>query len=137
MSDEIVIDSSALCAILLGEPEADEMMRQLAASSIRWLSAFSHLETSVVIAARKGQAGLLDLDALVQRLRIEVIPFTAEQAQLARSAHDRFGKGRHPAGLTLGDCCAYALSRYSGYPLLYKGGDFSRTDVRTTVQERE
>ena len=134
MTDEIVIDSSALCAILLGEPEADEMVRQLAASSTRWLSASSHLETSVVIAARKGQGGLLDLDALLQRLRIEVIPFTAEQAHLARDAYQRFGKGHHPASLNLGDCCSYALSRYSGYPLLYKGEDFSRTDVRAIVE---
>jgi len=134
VTDEIVIDSSALCAILLGEPEADEVVRQLAASSTRWLSAFSHLETSVVIAARKGQGGLLDLDALLQRLRIEVIPFTAEQAHLARDAYQRFGKGHHPASLNLGDCCSYALSRYSGYPLLYKGEDFSRTDVRAIVE---
>ncbi len=136
MSGEIVIDSSALCAILLGEPEANEIATRLAASSLRWLSAFSHLEASVVIATRKGQAGLLDLDALLQRLRVEVIPFTAEQAQLARDAHQRFGKGHHPAGLNLGDCCAYALSRYSGYPLLYKGQDFARTDVQAAAEPR-
>ena len=134
MTGEVVIDTSALCAVLLGEPEADEMMTCLAGSSIRWLSAFSHLESSVVIAARKGQAGLLDLDALLQRLRIEVIPFTAEQALLAREAHERFGRGHHPAGLNLGDCCSYALSRYSGYPLLYKGADFSRSDVRAALE---
>ena len=130
MNGDLVIDTSAICAILLGEPEANELMVVLAASSLRWLSAFSHLEISAVIAARKGQTGLFDFDALLQRLRIEVIPFTAEHAQLARDAYLRFGKGRHPAGLNLGDCCSYALSRYSGYPLLFKGQDFSRTDVR-------
>jgi ribonuclease VapC len=135
MTGDIVIDTSALCAILLAEPEAEAMMRILAASSLRWLSAFSHLETSVIIAARKGQTGLLDFDALLQRLRIEVIPFTADQAQLARDAYLRFGRGHHPAGLNLGDCCSYALSRYSGYPLLFKGQDFSRTDVRAPHAE--
>lgn len=130
MKGEIVIDSSALCAILLGEPEAEELMELLAASSLRWMSAFNHLETSVVIGTRKGLPGLLDLDAFIQRLRIEIVPLSQEQALLARDCYQQYGKGRHPAGLNLGDCCAHALSRYSGYPLLFKGEDFPRTDVQ-------
>ncbi|MBN1947053.1 MAG: type II toxin-antitoxin system VapC family toxin [Bradymonadales bacterium] len=87
MSEEIVIDSSALCAILLGEPAAQGLMERLAASSRRWMSAFNHLETSIVIGIRKGLPGLLDLDALVQRLRIEIIPLNQDQSLLGREAY--------------------------------------------------
>jgi ribonuclease VapC len=87
------------------------------------------LETGIVIEAKKGEAGGRELDLLVHRAHIEVVGMNADQVELARSAWRRFGKGNHPAGLNIGDCCAYALAKYSGEPLLFKGRDFSQTDI--------
>lgn len=126
----MVLDTSALLAILLGEPEAAACAQAIAAAPRCLLSAVSALETGLVIEARKGEPGGRELDLLLHRARIEIVPFTADHYELARTAWRRFGKGRHPAGLNLGDCCTYALARYSGEPLLCKGEDFARTDLR-------
>lgn len=125
----MVIDSSALLAILLGEAEARGIAQAIAADSKRLLSAMSALETAVVIEVKKGPAGGREFDLLLHHSRIEIVAMTAEQVQLARDAYTNFGKGRHPAGLNLGDCCSYALARSTGEPLLFKGRDFSQTDV--------
>ena len=93
------------------------------------VSVFSILETSIVIEAKKGDAGGRKLDLLIHRASIEIIAMDSGQVDLARFAWRSFGKGRHPAGLNIGDCCSYALSKYSGEPLLFKGNDFSKTDV--------
>ena len=125
----MVIDSSALLAVLLGEPEAEMIAHAIAADPRRLASAFSILETAIVIETKKGENAGRELDLLVHRAQIDVVVMDGGQVELARSAYRKFGKGRHPAGLTIGDCCSYALSRYTGEPLLFKGEDFARTDV--------
>ena len=125
----MVIDTSALIAILLGEPEARTFSESIAADPKRLISVFSALETGIVIEAKKGEAGGRELDLLIHRAGIKVVEMDSGQADLARSAWRSFGKGRHPAGLNLGDCCSYALSKYYVEPLLFKGDDFSKTDV--------
>ena len=125
----MVLDTSALMAILLGEPEARALSEAIAGDPKRLLSAFSALETAVVIEAKRGEAGSRELDLLIHKAKIEIVPLNAEQSELARKAWRYYGKGHHPAGLNIGDCCSYALSKYSGEPLLFKGKDFSRTDV--------
>jgi ribonuclease VapC len=87
------------------------------------------LETAIVATSRRGTAGAALLDALRATLGLEVVSFDEPQLRLARDAWSRYGKGRHPAALNIGDCCAYALSRSSGFPLLFRGDDFSRTDL--------
>jgi ribonuclease VapC len=125
----MVIDTSALIAILLNESEADQFANAIALDERRLLSAASALETGIVIEARKGPAGGRELDLLLHRARIEIVPLTAAQVDIARGAWRRFGRGNHQAGLNFGDCCAYALSKSSGEPLLFKGQDFALTDI--------
>jgi ribonuclease VapC len=125
----MVIDSSALLALLLKEADAAEIARAIAADARRLASAFTVLETSVVIEAKKGEAAGRELDLLLHRTDIDVVVMDAGQVELARSAYRKYGKGRHPAGLNVGDCCSYALARYTGEPLLFKGGDFAQTDI--------
>ncbi len=125
----MVIDTSALIAILLGEPDAETFARLIMDDSKKLLSAFSFLETSIVIEAKKGESGGRELDLLIHRAGIDIIPMDAEQSELARYAWRNYGKGRHPAGLNVGDCCSYALAKYSGEPLLFKGNDFFKTDI--------
>ena len=126
----MVIDTSALIAVLLGEPEAEAFAMAIANDPKRLISAFSALEVSIVIEAKKGEAGGRELDLLLHRSQIDIVAMDSEQAELARIAWRTFGKGRHPAGLNVGDCCSYALSKYSGEPLLFKGDDFSKTDLK-------
>ncbi len=125
----MVIDSSAIIAILLREPEGDRLIDSIERSPIRLLSSLNALETSMVIEARKGELGGRELDLLLHRAQIEIVPLNAAQFDLARRAWRRFGKGNHPAALNLGDCCALALSQLSGEPLLFKGDDFARAGV--------
>jgi ribonuclease VapC len=129
----MVLDTSALLAILFGEPEAEALTERICEAGVRLLCGVNALESAIVVSARKGAAGVRELDLLLHVADIGVVPFTEAQFLLAREAHDRFGKGRHPAGLNLGDCCAYALSKQSGEPLLFKGEDFTRTDVQQAV----
>jgi ribonuclease VapC len=125
----MVVDSSALLAILLLEPEADLLARRIVDDPRRLAGVVTALETAIVIECRKGPPGGREFDLLLHRAGIQVVPLDVDQLQLAREAYLRFGKGRHPAGLNMGDCCSYALSRSSGEPLLFKGNDFSQTDV--------
>jgi ribonuclease VapC len=131
----MVIDSSALIAILLGEPDAKVFSEAIANVPKRLVSAFSALETLIVIESKKGEPGGRELDLLLHKARIEIVPINEEQFELARRAWRDFGKGRHPAGLNIGDCCSYALSKYSGEPLLFKGDDFSKTDVQSAFPQ--
>ncbi len=126
----MVIDTSALIAILQQEPEAARFAKAINEAPVRLLSAVSALEASVVIESRKGTIGGRDLDLLLHRARVDIVAFGAEQFETARAAYRRYGKGIHPAGLNLGDCCAYALAQISGEALLAKGDDFPRTDLR-------
>lgn len=125
----MVIDTSSLVAVLLGEPEAPRLAQAIEAGSPRLLSAASLLEASIVIESRKGEAGGRELDLLLYRAAIEVIAVDHDQAEIARVAWRRFGKGRHPAALNYGDCFAYALAKCRSLPLLYRGNDFSNIDI--------
>ncbi len=130
----IVVDSSALIAILRREPEADDLLRALAAADGCLLSSVSLLETSMVLAGRSGdQASWTDLDELLARAGVEIVPQDAAQTELARRSFLGYGKGRHPAGLNLGDCASYALARSRDLPLLFKGEDFPKTDLVAAV----
>ncbi len=126
----MVIDTSALLAILLGEPEAERMVRALAAASERLVGTPTLVEASAVMQARKGAGGEIALDALLRRLDVEAVPLTGEAATLARLAYARFGKGAgSPGVLNLGDCLAYGVAMALGQPLLFERDDFRQTDV--------
>jgi len=125
----MVLDTSALLALLLDEPEAEEFRELVERDPTRLASAGTVLETALVIEARKGEAGGRELDALLQKAEIDVVPVDSEQIAAARRAYRRFGKGHHRAGLNFGDVFAHALTRTSGEPLLFKGDDFANTDV--------
>ena len=124
-----MIDSSAVVAILQDEPERSALVRKLARDRVRLLSAANYLEAAIVIDDRLGDAGARDLRLFLIEATIEIVAVTAAQAELARVAYRRFGRGNHPARLNYGDCFAYALARETGEPLLFKGDDFSRTDI--------
>jgi ribonuclease VapC len=125
----MVIDTSALLAILQDAPERRRFSEALESSDTRLISAASFVETSMIIESRYGSDGVRDLDLLMSKAAIVVETVDAEQAHLARQAFRQYGKGRHPAGLNFGDCFSYALARFAAEPLLFKGKDFSRTDV--------
>lgn len=126
----MVVDTSALIAILQGEPERRSLLEALEGADTRRISVATLLEVSMVLEARHGQLGLQDLDLFLARAEFEFIAVDRDQAQIARRAFSRFGKGRHPAGLNFGDCFSYALAMFLGESLLRKGGDFLQTDVR-------
>lgn len=131
----MVIDTSAIVAILSGEPERDEFLSWLAGTPVRCMSAMSLLEAGIVIESRYGQAALGDLELLIFTAKIETIAFDKRQADMAQIAWRRFGKGNHPAKLNFGDCCVYALAKKSGMPVLCKGRDFALTDVDVLTPE--
>jgi ribonuclease VapC len=125
----MVTDTSALLAILQDEPERRAFNEALESAESRLMSAATFVETSIIIESRYGAEGLRDLDVFIDRAGIEIVAVDTEQAHVARRAFSQFGKGRHPAGLNYGDCFSYALARVRGESLLFKGGDFSQTDV--------
>jgi ribonuclease VapC len=125
----MVIDTSALVAILLDEPERRGFNEKIETDPMRLMSAVSFVEAALVIEARLGEAGGRELDLLLHRAAVEVVPVDIDQAEIARRAFRRYGRGRHPAGLNFGDCFAYALVKSTGEPLLFKGNDFGRTDI--------
>ena len=129
----MVIDSSAFVAIVAGEPERAPFSQAIVSQPIRLASAATLLETTMVVLGRKGEPGVTELHAFIGQTGVETAPFSAEQLDLAVDAFRRFGKGRHPAGLNFGDCFAYALAKATGEPLLFKGDDFSQTDIRRAV----
>lgn len=131
----MVIDTSALLAILQDEPERRAFNEAIESADARSISAATFVETSIVIESRYGAEGLRDLDLLLAKAAVDLVAVDAEQADLARTAFSRFGKGRHPAGLNFGDCFSYALAKSLAEPLLYKGGDFSLTDVGVPARE--
>jgi ribonuclease VapC len=126
----MVIDTSAVLALLWTEPDAARLLDAIEADQNRRISAASVVESGIVVQARHGDPGERELDVLLQRLSVDVVPVTAEQAELARYAFRKYGKGRHPAGLNYGDCFSYALAIVADEPLLFTGDDFNRTDVR-------
>jgi ribonuclease VapC len=130
----IVVDTSALIAILRREPEADLFIRIISLSGPCLVISVSVMEASMVLAGREGDdISWLGLDQLMLRAGIEVVPQDGLLVDIARDAFLRYGKGRHPAGLNMGDCAAYALAKARGLPLLFKGNDFTRTDLTAAV----
>ena len=125
----MVIDTSALLAIFLAEPERKPFLEQITQAEKRLISAVSAFETGIVLEARRGEAAGREFDLFLGRANLEVVPVDAEQVEIARAAWRRYGKGRHPAALNFGDCFAYALAKTSGEPLLANGLDFARTDI--------
>jgi ribonuclease VapC len=125
----IVADTSAIVAILRGEPEANLFAGVIGESDRCFLSAVGLFEASMVMIGRGPPALAQSLDTLIGDLAIEIVPFDEEQARQSRAAFVRFGKGRHPAALNFGDCVSYALAQSLGLPLLFKGADFAKTDV--------
>lgn len=128
-SEVVVIDSSAILAILFREPEEDEFMARILTARVRLMSVVNSFEAGVVADHRRPKDPADDYDLLVSALGIDLVSVTPEQAAMAREAYRRFGKGNHPARLNLGDCFAYALSRLNAEPLLFKGEDFRLMDV--------
>lgn len=125
----MVIDTSAILAILLQEPAAERLMSAVAADRTRLVSAATVVEASLVLLGRYGEAGDPPLDRLLRGIGAEIVPVGEEQLAFARDGALRFGRGRHPAALNIGDCFSYALSVERGEPLLFVGDDFSQTDV--------
>lgn len=125
----MVIDTSAVIALLLNEPESGIFASAIANASKRLISAASALEAAIVIQCKKGAEGVTLLDDLMAVARFEIVSLDEAQYRLAREAYQRFGKGYHPAGLNFGDCCSYALARYRNETLLFKGNDFGKTDI--------
>jgi ribonuclease VapC len=125
----MVIDTSAIIAILQAEPSAERLSLAIHAGAAPRISAASIVDAGIVVQRRFGEDGERNLDVLLRELRVDVVDFTAAHAEIARFAFRRFGKGRHPAALNFGDCFSYALARALGEPLLFVGDDFARTDV--------
>ena len=125
----MVIDTSALAAIFLAEPERKPFLDLIVEAGTRLISAANALETGIVLEARRGEAAGREFDLFLVRANLEIVPLDGEQVEIARSAWRKYGKGRHPAALNFGDCFAYALAKSSGEPLLAKGTDFALTDI--------
>lgn len=133
----MVIDSSALVAMLSDEPEAERFEAAVEADLVRLMSTASYLETAIVIERRYGEPGGRELDLWLHRAAVDLVAVHLEQADAARVAYRRYGKGTHRASLNYGDCFSYALAKISGQPLLYKGDDFVHTDILAVVESGE
>lgn len=128
----MVIDTSALLAVFLAEPERRQFLESMTQAESRWISAANVLETGIVLEARRGEAAGREFDLFLNQAKVDIVALDAEQVDIARVAWRKFGKGRHPAALNFGDCFAYALAKILDEPLLAKGTDFLRTDIKTS-----
>jgi ribonuclease VapC len=129
----MIIDTSAMVAILYREPEAEAFTQLIHDADECRISVASYVELSMVVENQLGPEGMRQVEAFFRRAGVTVEPVTVEQGELARQAFLDFGKGRHKAGLNYGDCFSYALAKATGEPLLFKGDDFSQTDIRTAA----
>lgn len=129
----MIVDSSAILAVLFNGPDAAIYATAIANAPSCRISAANYVETAVVVESQNPAAGSRQFDTFMRRAGIAIEPVTEEQAQFARQAYSDFGKGRHPAGLNFGDCFSYALAKAYREPLLFKGNDFSRTDVQVAL----
>jgi ribonuclease VapC len=125
----MVLDTSAIVAVLFDEPERADFIAKIVAAPRRLISSATLLETSIIVEARRGEVAGRELDLFLHRAKVQTVAVDEEQAELARAAWRRYGKGRHPAGLNFGDLFAYALARASGEELLLKGEDFTANDI--------
>jgi ribonuclease VapC len=126
----MVIDTSAIVAILGNEAEADDFRSALVDDPLRLVPATCVLEARMVLASRRGEHVLPEIDLWLTKIEADIVPIDADLVDLATRAWLAYGKGRHPAALNFADCFSYALARRSGEPLLFKGADFARTDIR-------
>lgn len=129
----MVLDTSALVAVLFNEPERAAFAAAIEADPVRLVSAGSLLECSVLVEARRGEVAGRELELMINRAELEIVPFDAVQLAHARRGWRRFGRGRHSARLNFGDLYAYGLSISTGEPLLFKGDDFAKTDITSVV----
>jgi ribonuclease VapC len=129
----MIVDSSAVLAILFNERDADTYAHALAQADACQMSAANFVEVAIVVEAQTTESGSRQLDAFFRRAGIAIEAVTEEQAHVARQAYTDFGKGRHPAGLNFCDCFAYALAKVTGEPLLFKGEDFKQTDITSAL----
>ncbi len=125
----MVIDTSALLAIFLGDPERKKFLDLIIQAENRLISAANFLETAIVLEARRGEDAGREFDLFSVRVNLQIVPVDGETVEIARSAWRKYGKGRHPAALNFGNCFAYALAKFAGEPLLAKGTDFAATDI--------
>jgi ribonuclease VapC len=130
----MVVDTSALVAVIFREPEYESLEARLLTEPQPLISAGTLLECAIVLDARKGPAGTRQLDELLRELQFRIVPVDAEQVAAAREGFRRYGKGRHEAGLNYGDCFAYGLAITLDAPLLFKGTDLSKTDIRSALE---
>lgn len=129
----MVIDTSAILAVLQDEPERRAFTEAIEHADLRFLSTATFVEVSMIVESRFGPDGIRALDLLLSKAQVTLVPVDSDQAHIARRAFREFGKGRHPAGLNFGDCFAYALAKASGDTLLFKGIDFMQTDIRSAT----
>lgn len=129
----MILDSSALVAVLAGEPDRAQFIEAISRAPVCRISAATYVEISIVLEAQHGPEVLRQFDALMHRAHVAIEPVTEEQARLARQAYIDYGKGRHPAGLNYGDCFSYALAKSINEPLLFKGQDFAKTDMKSAL----
>jgi ribonuclease VapC len=129
----MVIDTSAVVAILFEEDDGLRYAEAIESAAIRLVSAVSRVELSFVVEGRKREAGRERLERFFALTGAEIVAVTPQQATLAIGAFRAFGKGRHPAGLNIGDCFSYALASSTGHPLLFKGNDFNQTDINLAL----
>lgn len=130
----MVIDTSALLAIFLAEPERKQFLEMITRADTRHISAANVLETGIVLEAKRGEAAGREFDLFLHHSGLEVVPADSEQMEIARVAWRKYGRGRHRAGLNFGDCFAYALAKILDEAILFKGDDFARTDLTPAVK---
>jgi ribonuclease VapC len=129
----MILDSSAVLAVVFGEPGFEAFARAVATAPLCRISAASFFEASIIAESRAGDLGVRQCDSFFRNSRVSVEPVTEDQALLARQAYSDYGKGRHPASLNFGDCFSYALAKALGEPLLFKGDDFRQTDIQPAL----
>jgi ribonuclease VapC len=130
----LIVDSSALIAVVRLEPEEEVLLSAMVASSACRISAATWLEACIVVGQMRPATIRARFETLLAKLNLDIVPVSVEQAAVARTAYLRFGRGNHPARLNYGDCFAYALAKVTGEPLLFKGNDFSQTDITPALR---
>jgi ribonuclease VapC len=130
----MILDTSAVIAILRGEADSGELSRTIEYAAVRRMSAANFVEAAIITDSNRNPLLSGSLDGLIRKAAVTIEPVTVEQAKIAREAYRDFGKGRHRAGLNFGDCFAYALAKVTGEPLLFKGDDFRHTDLESALE---
>ena len=133
----MIIDTSAMLAIIFDEPDGPEFLRLVVEAPIRLMSSANALEAWIVVDRHENPDKAPALDELLETLGMDIEPVTIQQARIARRAYHLYGKGNHPAGLNFGDCFAYALAKTMSLPLLFKGNDFAQTDIEAVTRDRD